>query len=152
MASIKRFEEIKAWQKARELVNAVYAVTREGAFARDFGLRDQIRRAAGTIMHNIAEGFDSGTDAEFRRFLRISARSASEVQSQLYTAIDQGYLIQAQFNLLYEQTEAVKAHIRKFIKYLSASNGNGIREQREDYFVSGDIETLATLDVGRRTE
>ena len=86
---IERFEDVKAWQMACELTNLVYKVAASGAFARDFRLKDQIRDAAGSVMHNIAEGFDAGSDAEFIRFLRYSRRSASEVQSQLYVALDQ---------------------------------------------------------------
>ncbi len=149
MASIKRFEEIRAWQKARELVNSVYQITNEGKFAKDFGLRDQIRHAASSVMHNIAEGFDSGTDAEFRRFLRISSRSASEVQSQLYTALDQGYLTKQQFETLREQAETAKAFIRKFVSYLGKQKTNGIHEEQAMYFLDSD--TDEDDDVGRGT-
>ena len=79
MATIQRFEDLQSWQKARQLVNAVYDLTDQPGFAKDFKLRDQIRDAAGSVMHNIAEGFDSGTDPEFIRFLKIARRSASEV-------------------------------------------------------------------------
>lgn len=81
MTRIRNFEDLQAWQKARELAGEIYGMTRKDSLSRDFGLSDQIRRAAGSVMHNIAEGFDSGSDAEFRRFLRIARRSASEVQS-----------------------------------------------------------------------
>lgn len=148
MASIKRFEGIKAWQRARGLVNLIYSITKSGDFAKDFGLRDQIRRAAGSVMHNIAEGFDAGTDAEFRRFLVYSRRSASEVQSQLYTALDQGYLNQDEFNQLNEETEAVKAHLQNFIAYLKKpSRGGNFRELEADYVANPDDGS----DVGRRT-
>ena len=149
MSSIKRFEEIRAWQKARELVNSIYEITGSGKFSKDFGLRDQIRRAAGSVMHNIAEGFDSGSDPEFRRFLRISSRSASEVQSQLYTALDQGYLTKQQFEILLEQAETAKAFIRKFVSYLGKQKPNGIHEERATYDVESDIEFKD--DVGRGT-
>jgi four helix bundle protein len=88
MSKIQRFEDLQSWQKARELSNRVYDITENGDFAHDFELRGQIRRAAGSVMHNIAEGFDAGSDAEFIRFLRIARRSASEVQSQLDLALD----------------------------------------------------------------
>lgn len=149
MAAINRFEDIRAWQLARSLVNFVYEVTSTGSFSRDFSLRDQIRRAAGSIMHNIAEGFDSGTDLEFRRFLRISQRSALEVQSQLYTAIDQKYITQAQFNLLYEQTETVKAHVKKFARYLTSTQHNQIREETPEYRIESPA--IEPGDVGRWT-
>jgi four helix bundle protein len=81
---IHRFEDIEGWQAARELTRRVYAVAQSREFSKDFGLRDQITRAAGSTMHNIAEGFDGGSNAEFIKFLRCSQRSCSEVQSQLY--------------------------------------------------------------------
>lgn len=148
MAGIKKFEDIRAWQKARELVNSVYKITSLGQFSRDFGLRDQIRRAAGSVMHNIAEGFDSGTDAEFRRFLRISLRSVSEVQSQLYTALDQSYLIKDQFDALYAEAELVKGFIRKFVFYLSSTKkANGVSEQRSPYEIEDSTDSDETLDI-----
>jgi four helix bundle protein len=115
---IERFEEIEGWQIARELNREIYAVTKSGPFSRDFGLVDQIRRAAGSSMHNIAEGFDGGSNAEFVRFLRYSQRSCSEVQSQLYVAIDQHYLSDGQFSALYELADHTKAKVGGFIAYL----------------------------------
>ena len=102
MAKIERFEDIESWQLARRLTQAVYAVTRVGEFSRDFGLKDQIQRSAGSAMHNIAVGFDGGSNAEFAKFLRYAQRSCSEVQSQLYAALDQRYITQQQFDELYE--------------------------------------------------
>ncbi|MGC9399124.1 MAG: four helix bundle protein [Anaerolineae bacterium] len=118
MSRIEKFEDIKAWQAARELVNGVYEVSKQGDFRRDFGLRDQICRAAGSAMHNIAEGFDAGSDKEFIRFLKYARRSASEVQSQLYIALDQQYIEQAQFCSLYDQATRTKKMINAFIGYL----------------------------------
>lgn len=92
MATIRRFEDLHAWQSARELTHSIYELTRSGDFAKDFGLRDQIRRAASSVMLNIAEGFDAGSDAEFVRFLGYARRSASETQAGLYTALDQNNL------------------------------------------------------------
>jgi four helix bundle protein len=86
---IERFEEIKAWQLARELTRKIYAFTSKDKVARDLRLKGQIQGAAGSAMHNIAEGFDSDTNAEFVRFLRYAKRSCSEVQSELYIALDQ---------------------------------------------------------------
>jgi len=85
---IERFEDLRAWQLARELANLVYDVTEKGNFARDFELRNQIRAAAGSVMHYIAEGFDAGSDGEFILFLKYARRSASEVQSEAYLALD----------------------------------------------------------------
>ena len=81
MAKIERFEDLQSWQKARLLTNLVYDLTSHTEFAKDFRLRDQIRDAAGSVMHNIAEGFDSGSNPEFIRFMKMARRSGSEVQS-----------------------------------------------------------------------
>lgn len=116
--AIRRFEEIEGWQLARELTKGVYAVAMRGAFAKDFGLRDQITRAAGSTMHNIAEGFDGGSNAEFVKFLRYSQRSCSEVQSQIYIALDQAYISQDEFDSIYEQAAKTHAKVGGFIRYL----------------------------------
>ena len=116
---ISHFEDIEGWQLARELAKAVYELTKQPAFSRDFGLRDQIQRASGSVMHNIAEGFDSGSNAEFVRFLRYSQRSCTEVQSQLYIARDQNYITETQFNQTYELARQTRAKVGGFIKYLS---------------------------------
>lgn len=98
---IERFEDLIAWQKARELTKQIYDVTRIDEFSKDFGLKDQIRRAAVSVMSNIAEGFDRGGRAEFHRFLVIAKGSCAEVRSQLYIASDIGYIDQNCFNELY---------------------------------------------------
>ncbi|RFC43987.1 MAG: 23S rRNA-intervening sequence protein [Verrucomicrobia bacterium] len=115
---IRRFEDIEGWQLARELTKLVYASAQRGAFAKDFGLRDQITRAAGSVMHNIAEGFDGGSNAEFIKFLRYSQRSCSEIQSQLYVASDQGYVTREEFDAIYNQTALTHAKVGGFIHYL----------------------------------
>jgi len=101
MAKIRQFEDIEAWKKARILVKEVYKVTAEGKFSKDFSLKDQIRRAAVSIISNIAEGFSRQTDQEFVQFLHIAKGSTSEVQSQLYIALDLGYISQEEFSKLY---------------------------------------------------
>jgi four helix bundle protein len=121
MTSINRFEDVKAWQRARELAQQVYSVSGKGAFRRDYGLKDQIRRAAGSVMHNIAEGFDSGSDKEFIRFLVYARRSATEVQSQLYLALDQTYITESEFKRLTHLAEECKKTINGFIRYLEHS-------------------------------
>ena len=118
---IRRFEDIEGWQAARELTRQVYAVAQSGEFSKDYGLRDQITRAAGSTMHNIAEGFDGGSNAEFIKFLRYSQRSCSEVQSQLYVAQDQGYLSRDEFDAIYAQAELTHAKVGGFIRYLLTS-------------------------------
>ncbi|HEY4723638.1 MAG TPA: four helix bundle protein [Anaerolineae bacterium] len=118
MPKIERFEDLQSWQKARQLANAVYELTRRPTFAKDFELRDQIRDAAGSVMHNIAEGFDSGTRAEFVRFLKIARRSASEVQSELYLALDQKYITAEQLKSTYDLATETKRLINGMIAYL----------------------------------
>jgi four helix bundle protein len=115
---IERFEEIKAWQLARELSKKVYSQTRKPKFALDFSLRDQIQSAAGSCMHNIAEGFDSESNVEFIRFLRYAKRSCTEVQSQLYVAIDQDYISKAEFSDVFDLADQTRAAIHGFIRYL----------------------------------
>jgi len=107
--AIRRFDDIQAWQEARKLVKMVYLLTEEGKFAKDFGLRDQIRRASVSIMANIAEGFDCDSQVEFARFLGIARRSAVEVQSLLYTALDVGYITNEDFKRYYAQPDKAKA-------------------------------------------
>ena len=114
MPLIKRFEDIKAWQEARILTKNIYAITQKGPFAKDYGLRDQIQRAAVSVMTNIAEGFDCTSHVEFARFLSISRRSAVEVQSLLYTALDIGYISQEDFETIFSQAEKTKALIGGF--------------------------------------
>jgi four helix bundle protein len=97
---IERFEDFVAWQKARELTAAIYKATSEGNFARDYGLKDQIRRAAVSIMSNIAEGFERGRSSEFHQFLSIAKASCAELRSQLYVALDAGYLAEEDFSRL----------------------------------------------------
>jgi len=118
MAKIRNFEEIQSWQKARELTNLIYDLTSQNAFSKDFGLRNQIRCAAGSVMHNIAEGFESGTNREFIRFLRMSRRSASEVQSQLCLALDRGYIVEEQRSSAYQLCTEVMKLINGLVKYL----------------------------------
>lgn len=115
---IERFEDIEAWQLAHELTRKVYGLTRKATFAQDYGLKRQIQEAAGSAMHNIAEGFDSETNAEFIRFLRYAKRSCTEVQSELYVASDEAYISKEEFDDVYEQARRARAAIRGFINYL----------------------------------
>jgi four helix bundle protein len=116
--TITRFEDINAWQAARELCQVVYRLTGSGQFRRDFALVDQARRAAVSIMANIAEGFDSRSNSEFIQFLYYALRSASELQSHFYVALDQNYLPESEFNETFEKAGKVKGMIFRFIEYL----------------------------------
>ena len=115
---IERFEDIEAWQLARELTRKVYDLTKKPKFARDFGLKRQVQEASGSSMHNIAEGFDSETNPEFIRFLRYAKRSCTEVQSELYVALDQQYITATEFQDVYDHAGRTRAAVRGFIKYL----------------------------------
>lgn len=105
MATFNRFEDIQAWQKAREITKEIYQITAYTSFSRDFGLRDQIRRASVSIMANIAEGFGRKTNKDFTHFLVQSHGSAAEVQSHLYVALDLGYIHEKHFGDLYEKLD-----------------------------------------------
>lgn len=119
MTKVERIEDLHCWQKARQIVNLIYDLSGTGLFADDYGLRNQIRRVAGSAMHNIAEGFDAGSDREFVRFLRMARRSASEVQSQLYLAVDRRYIEKRQLHEAYQLATEVKRLINGLIAYLS---------------------------------
>jgi len=115
---IERFEDIEAWQLARELTRKVYGLAKKPVFAKDYGLKKQIQNAAGSSMHNIAEGFDSETNPEFIRFLRYAKRSCTEVQSELYLALDEEYISSDEFQETFELAGRTRAAVRGFINYL----------------------------------
>ena len=121
MATVRRFEELKVWQAAERLVRAIYAATNEGAFAKDFGLKDQIRRAAVSTLSNIAEGFERGTNREFIQFLTIAKGSNGEVRAQLHAALGQAYLSQSAFDPLRIESEVLSRQIATFIRYLQSN-------------------------------
>jgi four helix bundle protein len=118
MAGIQRFEDIEAWKEARNLAQEIYRATSRGGFRKDFGLRDQLQRASVSVMANIAEGFDGGSNREFLKFLGYALRSTTEVQSHLYVALDQGYIDQNAFATLFECTVRVKNLASGFMRYL----------------------------------
>ena len=118
---ITRFEDWQAWQQAWVLANLVYDATDQGNFARDFKLRDQIRGAAGPVMHSCAEGFDAGFDNEFVVFLKYARRSASEIQSQIYLALDRKYVDESAFKQIYDKATEAKKIINALIAYLRRS-------------------------------
>jgi four helix bundle protein len=118
---IIKFEDIDAWKEARILTNRIYEITKKTAFSRDFGLRDQIQRAAVSVMSNIAEGFDSQSKADFIKFLIYARGSTSEVKSQLCVALDQGYISQEEFDKTYGEASKVARLINGFIRYLAKS-------------------------------
>jgi four helix bundle protein len=121
MAKIERFEDIQAWDQARDLARQVYEVTNSKGFAQDFGLRDQIRRAAVSILSNIAEGFERGGDKEFVKFLYIAKGSCGEVRAQLYVAQDQTYINEEIFQNLTNRCLSISKMIAGLISYLKKS-------------------------------
>lgn len=122
MAKLERFEDLQSWQKGRQLANQIYELTLHVGFSRDFRLRDQINDAAGSVMHNITEGFDAGSHPEFIRFLKMSRRSASEVQSELYLALDRKYINTDDLNTVYSLATETKRLINGMIAYLRKSS------------------------------
>jgi len=118
MAVVRRFEDLVAWQEARSLAKQIYQFTERSEVRRDFGFTDQIRRAALSIMNNIVEGFDSGSRLEFIKFLSYARRSASEVQSCLYVALDRGHLGNEEFVALLKKADYARNLVAAFIRYL----------------------------------
>ena len=136
MSTITRFEEIEAWQTARELTKLICSLTEEGKFSRDFGLKDQIRRASVSVMSNISEGFESQTQAQFIRYLGLAKASAGEVRSQLYVCKDLEYITQDQFTKGFAMAEKASRQIARFVSYLeSHPRSHKIREDSAEYEV-----------------
>ena len=134
MATIERFEELEAWQTGRELTNRVYDLSEDEPFASDFGLRDQIRRAAVSVMSNIAEGFNSRTQNVFIDLLGRARGSAAEVQSQLYLARDRDYISAAQFDEAYDLADTASRQIHGLIRYLnSRPNASHVQKGQVHY-------------------
>jgi four helix bundle protein len=127
MATLNRFEELEAWQKARELAQRVYRISDSGRFYKDRALREQIRRAAVSALSNIAEGFERSGTGEFVQFLAMAKGSVAEVEAQLYVALDQTYVSQVEFDALREVTGSTKRLIAGLMKYLRTS---GIKGQK----------------------
>lgn len=119
MATIRRFEDIQAWQKARELVQEIYKISSVGRFGKDYGLRDQIQRAGVSAMSNIAEGFARKSRKDFSHFLSFARASAVEVQSLLYVALDVKGMDRSQFDMLYQKSEEVISMTTRLMAYLN---------------------------------
>ena len=136
MPTISRFEEIEAWKTARQLTNLIYEFSAHEKFSRDFGLRDQIRRAAVSVMSNIAEDFESQTQAQFIRYLGVAKASAGEVRSQLYVALDQSYVSEEQFDQAFDLADKALRQVVRFIAYLvSHPESRRIRDDGASYNV-----------------
>lgn len=131
MATIKSFEDLICWQKARQLTKFIYQITAKDSFSRDFGLKDQIRRAVVSIMSNIAEGFDRGTKIELINFFFIAKGSCGEVKCQLYIALDSGYISQIEFNQGYRLCEEVSRLLQSFITKVKTGSHSGLQYKME---------------------
>lgn len=127
MASIQKFEDMEVWQKARKLCNEIHNLTSRGTFERDFKLRDQVNGSSGSIMDNIAEGYERDGKLEFRQFLSIAKGSCGEVRSQLYRAFDRGHITSESFDTLKLEAEEISKQLKGFINYLNASEFKGAK-------------------------
>lgn len=136
MSTITRFEDIEAWKTSRELCCLVYSLSGKSSFSKDFGLREQIRRAAVSAMSNIAEGFESHSQAQFVRYLGLAKGSAGEVRSQAYMALDLQYVTQDEFNTLFNLADKTSRQLARFIGYLeNHPQAHSVREESNVYKV-----------------
>lgn len=131
MSTITHFEDLEIWQIAREISADVYRLTKTILLSKDFGLVDQIRRSSGSVMDNIAEGFEREGKNEFIQFLFIAKGSAGECRSQLYRAKDQEYISEEEFEILKSKLLMVSVKIKRFIEYLKKSELKGNKYKRE---------------------
>jgi four helix bundle protein len=131
--TIKYFEDLEVWKEARRLTQQVYRLTEDAKFFRDFGLRGQIQRAAVSIMSNIAEGFERGGNQEFVQFLYVAKGSCGEVRSQLYVALDQGYIGEAEFNEATKSARRLSVMISNLVDYLKSSRIRGKKFKKPEY-------------------
>lgn len=129
MSTFQRFEEIEAWQKARDLTKKIYDITNRGNFARDFAFRDQIRRASVSVMANIAEGYERGGRKEFVQFLSVAKGSVGEVRSHLYVALDQAYCTKGVFDELTALAIEISRMISGLMSYLISSKIRGAKNR-----------------------
>ena len=129
MATIKRFEDVDAWKVSRELCNSIGSLIDNGTFQKNYRLIGQIEGSSGSIMDNIAEGFERGTRAEFIQFLGYSKGSCGELRSQLYRALDRKYINQQQFDEFYSLAVRISSILQKFISYLQKTQVQGERKK-----------------------
>ena len=136
MATVKRFEDLLVWQRARCLAAKLYRLSGAGVFAKDFGLRGQIQRAAVSIVSNDAEGFDRRSNSQFAQFLEIAAGSASEVRAQLYVALDVGYISKEQFDEVFSDVSEISGMLTNLMRYLKKTPNKLSNSQSRQKFES----------------
>jgi four helix bundle protein len=141
MATYRRFEDLDIWQKSRRLSKDIYFKSIEGSFARDFALRDQINRSSGSVMDNIAEGFERDGRQEFIQFLSYSKSSAGEVRSQLYRALDHGHITQEEFDELYGRADDIGKMLGGFMNYLKKTEIKGIKYKVSEPEIDYELES-----------
>lgn len=131
MATVKKFEDLEVWKLSRKNVNAIYDLSNKNAFSKDFALHDQIRRSSLGILSNIAEGFESGSDKQFARYLKIAKGSAGECRAQIYVALDQNYISKNEFGNLKKELIIRSKKLSRLISYL-----NGSKNQVKDFEIN----------------
>ena len=141
MATARKFEDLQVWQRARCLAAKLYLLSNKGSFAKDFGLRGQIQRAAVSIVSNIAEGFDRRSNSQFSQFLEIAAGSASEVRAQLYVALDVGYISKEQFDEMFADVSEISGMLTNLMRYLKTTP-NRLKPSNSQTFKPSNFQTF----------
>ena len=149
MGTVRQFEDFEVWKAARVLANLVYDLTDAPSFRKDFGLRDQLRRAAVSVLSNIAEGFERGIDTEFCRFLVIAKGSAGEVRAQLYLVLDRKFAPEDEVRKTGTQAILVSRHLSNFIAYLKRSIGDAKKKtarSRKTFATVSPVDSVPVSD------
>src|SRR3972149_5255305 len=136
--AIQNFEDLHVWLRSRELVKLIYELTKNKLFNKDYSLTDQIKRSSVSVLSNIAEGFERGSNKEFIQFLYIAKGSCGEVRSQLYVALDRGYIAQEEFSELLKSFKRLSVMISNLVDYLKSSRMKGEKFKKRPYKSLGE--------------